>query len=132
MEWESVRDYHDFVFFAIEKDKFEEIMNDENVPEEFKQILRDARNEYKWRNLNKRRSSVAASRARVKKAYRKCAIALKKLIDDDIPVTPYQIHKNAGVHYNTAKKFIERYKDDIKEKYLDYILDDLDIDISKL
>jgi len=132
MEWENVRDYHDFVFFAIEKDKFEEIMNDENVPEQFKQILRDARSEYKWRNLNKRKSSRAAVAAKIKKAYRKCAIALKKLIDNDIPVTPYQIHKNAGVHYNTAKKFIERYEDDIKEKYLDYIFDDLNIDISKL
>jgi len=132
MEWENVRDYHDFVFFCMEKRKFEELMNDESIPEQFKQILRDARSEYKWRNLNKRKSSRAAVAAKIKKAYRKCAVALKKLIDDNIPVTPYQIHKNAGVHYNTAKKFIERYEDDIKEKYLDYIFYDLDIDSSKL
>ena len=132
MEWKNVRDYHQFVFFAIDKDEYEKIMNDDSIPEKFKQILRDARNEYKWRQLNKRHSSAIASRVKLEKAFKKCAIALKRLIDDDIPVTAYQLKKISGVHFNTAKKFIERYEDDIKEKYLDYIFDDLKIDVSKL
>ena len=132
MEWKNVRDYHQFVFFAIDKDEYEEIMNDDSIPEKFKQILKKARDEYKWRQLNKRYSSVMANRKKTEKAFRKCAIALKRLIDNDIPVTAYQLKKEAGVHFNTAKKFIERYEDNIKEKYLDYIFDDLGLDGSVL
>ena len=132
MEWKNVRDYHQFVFFAIDKDEYEEIMNDDEIPEKFKQILKKARDEYKWRQYNKKYSSVMASRKKTNMAFRKCAAALKRLIDRDMPITTYQLKKEAGVHFNTAKKFIERYEDDIKEKYLDYIFDDLGLDGSVL
>ena len=65
-------------------------------------------------------------------AFRKCAAALKRLIDRDMPITAYQLKKEAGVHFNTAKKFIEKYEDDIKEKYLEYIFSDLGLDGSVL
>ena len=62
MEWKNVRDYHQFVFLAIDKDEYNEIMNDDSIPEKFKQILKKARDEYKWRQYNKRYSSVMANR----------------------------------------------------------------------
>jgi hypothetical protein len=49
-----------------------------------------------------------------------------------MPITTYQLKKEAGVHFNTAKKFIEKYEDDIKEKYLEYIFSDLGLDGSVL
>ena len=132
MEWKNVRDYHQFVFLAIDKDEYEEIMNDDSIPEKFKQILKKARDEYKWRQYNKRHSSVMANRKKTNMAFRKCAIALKELINKNVPITAYQLKKEAGVHFNTAKKFMERYEDDIKEKYLDYIFSDLGLDGSVL
>jgi glycyl-tRNA synthetase alpha subunit len=132
MEWKNVRDYHQFVFLAIDKDEYEEIMNDDSIPEKFKQILKKARDEYKWRQYNKKYSSVMANRKKTNMAFRKCAAAAKRLIDRDMPITAYQLKKEAGVHFNTAKKFIEKYEDDIKEKYLEYIFSDLGLDGSIL
>ena len=40
MEWKNVRDYHQFVFFAIDKDEYEEIMNDDSIPEKCNKYLR--------------------------------------------------------------------------------------------
>ena len=65
MEWKNVRDYHQFVFLAIDKDEYNEIMNDDSIPEKFKQILKKARDEYKWRQYNKRHSSVMANRKKL-------------------------------------------------------------------
>jgi len=108
MEWKNVRYYYQFVFFAIDKDEYKEIMNDDSIPEKFKQILKKARDEYKWRQYNKRHSSVMANRKKTNMAFRKCAAALKRLINKNMPITAYQLKKEAGVHFNTAKKFIEK------------------------
>jgi hypothetical protein len=41
------------------------MLNDNSIPEKFKQILKKARNEYKWRQLNKKYSSAMANRKKL-------------------------------------------------------------------
>jgi predicted transcriptional regulator len=116
------------IYLLANQAEFEEMINKNK---QIKDILLKWRDNYKYRNINKKEGALKARNKRSNKTQKKLALALYLLKKENKKITINSLAKKANVNWRTAKKFFNLYEDIISEKDVDYIKDYFNLKLSQ-
>ena len=111
-------DRKNYVYLRIEKKEWEKVIQQDCISSI---LLKKWREEYKFKNINRRTSAEWANKIKQKKVLEKIVKVLDTSVnglfaEDLNKLTTYKLAKLAGINYLTAQKYWE--KRGLKEKFL--------------